>query len=39
MKIESRVGKIQATQEKVFTILSDFSNLGQYIPHDGHCRN
>ncbi|MBI9068568.1 MAG: SRPBCC family protein [Salinivirgaceae bacterium] len=34
MDIESRVGKIQANQEKVYALISDFSNLGNYVPHD-----
>ena len=34
MKIESRVGKIQANQEKIFELISDFNNLGKYVPND-----
>ena len=34
MKIESRIGKIQANQERVYELISDFSNLGNYVPHD-----
>lgn len=34
MKIESRIGKIQASDEKVFHLISDFSNLGSYVPAD-----
>lgn len=33
-KIESRVGKITASEERVFTLISDFSNLGSMIPAD-----
>lgn len=34
MKIESRIGKIQSNQERVYALISDFSNLGNYVPHD-----
>lgn len=34
MKIESRIGKIQANQERVYGLVSDFSNLGSYVPND-----
>ncbi len=34
LEITSRVGKIQANQEKIYTLLSDFSNLGEFVPHD-----
>lgn len=34
MEIVSRIGKIQANQEKAYNILSDFSNLGNYVPDD-----
>ena len=34
MDIESRVGKIQANQTKVYELLADFNNLGNYVPHD-----
>lgn len=34
MEIVSRIGKIQANQEKVYTLLSDFSNLGKYVQND-----
>lgn len=34
MEIVSRIGKIQANQEKVYTLLADFSNLGNYVPND-----
>jgi len=34
MKIESRIGKVQADQEKVFTLLADFRNLNNYIPSE-----
>lgn len=33
-KIESRVGKIGSNQERVFTLISDFSNLQDMIPAD-----
>lgn len=31
---ESRIGKIQSSQEKVFNFLSDFNNFKQFIPGD-----
>ncbi len=34
MEIVSRIGKIEANEEKIFTLLSDFTNLGDYIPRD-----
>jgi carbon monoxide dehydrogenase subunit G len=34
VKIESRIGKIQVSNEKVFQLVSDFSNLGSYVPAD-----
>lgn len=34
MEIVSRIGKIQASQEKAYLLLSDFSNLGSYVPND-----
>ncbi len=34
MEIESRIGKIQANQEKVYLLLADFTNLGKFVPHD-----
>ncbi len=33
-KIESRIGEIKNSQEHVFTIISDFSNLQDMIPAD-----
>lgn len=33
-KFESRIGKIQSSQEKVFNFLSDFNNFKQFIPGD-----
>lgn len=34
MKIESRIGKIEAKQDKIFKLISDFNNLGKYVPND-----
>ena len=31
---ESRIGKIQSSQEKVFNFLSDFNNFKQFIPEE-----
>ncbi len=33
-KIESRIGKINASAEKIFTFLSDFNNFRNLIPED-----
>lgn len=33
-KIESRIGKIEAKEEKIFQFLSDFNNFGDLIPQD-----
>jgi carbon monoxide dehydrogenase subunit G len=33
-KIESRIGKINASEEKIFTFLSDFNNFKSLIPED-----
>jgi carbon monoxide dehydrogenase subunit G len=32
MEIESRIGKVEANQERIYTLLSDFSNLGSFVP-------
>lgn len=32
MEIESRIGKVSANQERIFTLLSDFTNLGSFVP-------
>ncbi len=34
MEIESRIGKVEANQERVYTLLSDFTNLGSFVPPD-----
>ncbi len=34
MEIESRIGKVVCSQERIYSILSDFSNLSDYIPAD-----
>ena len=34
MEITSRIGKIQTSQDKVYTLVSDFTNLGNFIPND-----
>jgi carbon monoxide dehydrogenase subunit G len=34
MEIVSRIGKIKAQQDKIYNLISDFSNLGDYIPKD-----
>ena len=34
MKIVSRIGKIQSQQDKIFELISDFTNLGKYVPND-----
>jgi carbon monoxide dehydrogenase subunit G len=34
MEIESRIGKVLANQERIYLLLSDFSNLGSFVPHD-----
>jgi carbon monoxide dehydrogenase subunit G len=34
MKIESRIGKINAPQAKVYEIISDFSRIGSMLPAD-----
>ena len=34
MEIESRVGKIQANQDKIYELIADFNNLGKYVPQD-----
>lgn len=34
MEIKSRVGKIQANQNKIYELISDFNNLGNYVPND-----
>lgn len=33
-KIESRIGKINASEEKIFTFLSDLNNFRNLIPED-----
>lgn len=33
-KIESRIGKIYSSEEKIFTFLSDFNNFKNLIPED-----
>ena len=33
-KIESRIGKIQASEEKIYTFLSNFNNFRKLIPED-----
>ncbi len=32
LKIESRVGKAQTTDERIYNLISDFSNLGSMMP-------
>ena len=32
--LESRIGKIQSSQENVFNFLSDFNNFKQFVPED-----
>lgn len=34
MKIESRIGKVQGSDEKAFTFLTDFNNFKDLIPQD-----
>lgn len=34
MEIVSRVGKVSATEERIYSLLSDFSNLGSFVPPD-----
>lgn len=34
MKIESRIGKIQANEERVFSLISDFNNLQSFAMPD-----
>lgn len=34
MKIESRIGKIQTNQERIYGLISDFSHLGNYVPQE-----
>lgn len=34
MEIVSRIGKIQANEDKIFEKISDFRNLGERIPQD-----
>ena len=34
MEITSRIGKIQTNQEKVYSLVSDFTNLGNFVPND-----
>lgn len=34
MEIESRIGKIQANQDKIYELIADFNNLGKFVPHD-----
>ncbi|MGE4288859.1 MAG: SRPBCC family protein [Salinivirgaceae bacterium] len=32
MEIESRIGKVEANQERIYALLSDFTNLGSFVP-------
>jgi len=32
MEIVSRIGKVQATDERVYALLSDFNNLSSFVP-------
>jgi len=34
LEIVSRIGKIKSNNEKLYQLLSDFTNLGNYIPKD-----
>lgn len=34
MKIESRIGKVQANEERVFSLISDFNNLQNFAKPD-----